>query len=170
VYRWWERDTNGKPVRKKLQIGDADAYPTESSAHAAADALRLTINNLDTGLQHLQKMTVRALWELSDVKHSFRSTTFKNPQTSAVVEAVVKVGIQRPLLDFQEWWESPGFGLFHHAAFSTAFGPPRFRNFAQLTSPFSASFAWLQARVPILLGLLHAVTRDIQLQDHAVMH
>ena len=63
VYRWWERDTNGKPVRKKVQIGDADAYSTESAAQAAADALRLTINNLDTALQRCQKLTVAALWE-----------------------------------------------------------------------------------------------------------
>jgi len=45
VYRWWEKDINGKPVRRKLQIGSAEQYPTESVAQAAADALRLTINN-----------------------------------------------------------------------------------------------------------------------------
>jgi hypothetical protein len=43
VYRWWERDINGKPVRRKLQIGSSTQYSTESAAQAAADALRLTI-------------------------------------------------------------------------------------------------------------------------------
>jgi hypothetical protein len=30
VYRWWEKDIDGEPVRRKLQIGDAIEYPTES--------------------------------------------------------------------------------------------------------------------------------------------
>src|SRR5215469_6234931 len=58
---------------------------------------------------------------LSGVKHSFHSTTIKNPQVLVAVEAVEKVGIQRLMLDFQDRWESPGFGLFHRASFSTAF-------------------------------------------------
>jgi len=48
VYRWWEKDINGKPVRRKLQIGSSEQYPTESAAQAAADALRLTITILPT--------------------------------------------------------------------------------------------------------------------------
>src|ERR1700694_4760101 len=34
----------------------------------------------------------------------------------------------------------------------------------------TSSFCGLQASVPILLGLFHAVTRDVQFQDHAVMY
>jgi integrase len=62
VYRWWEEDINGKLLHRKLQIGDVETYPSESAAHAAADALRLTINN---GSKHksLQRTTIRVLWE-----------------------------------------------------------------------------------------------------------
>src|SRR6266404_3197828 len=45
VYRWWEKDINGKPVRRKEQLGTLERYPTESAAQGATDALRLTINN-----------------------------------------------------------------------------------------------------------------------------
>ena len=41
----------------------------------------------------------------------------------AVVEAVGKVDFQLPLLDFQAKWESPAFGLFRGASFSTALLP-----------------------------------------------
>jgi len=62
VYRWWEEDINGKLLHRKLQIGDVETYPNESAAHAAADALRLTINN---GSKHksLQRTTISILWE-----------------------------------------------------------------------------------------------------------
>lgn len=62
VYRWWEEDINGKLLHRKLQIGDVETYPSESAAHAAADALRLTINN---GCKHksLQRATINTLWE-----------------------------------------------------------------------------------------------------------
>ena len=62
VYRWWEEDINGKLLHRKLQIGDVETYPNESAAHAAADALRLTIN---TGSKHksLQRTTISILWE-----------------------------------------------------------------------------------------------------------
>lgn len=62
VYRWWEKDINGKPIRRKLQIGSSVQYPTESVAQAGADALRLTINNL-LNRQKLRQTTVRILWE-----------------------------------------------------------------------------------------------------------
>ena len=45
VYRWWEKDINGKRTRRKVQIGTLEQYPNESKAQAAADALRLTINH-----------------------------------------------------------------------------------------------------------------------------
>jgi len=62
VYRWWEKDIRGKPVRRKLQIGGVREYSTESSAQAAADAIRLNINNHSTR-NILNKATVRTLWE-----------------------------------------------------------------------------------------------------------
>src|SRR5437899_4313380 len=62
VYRWWEKDINGKPVRRKLQIGSSVQYSTESAAQAAADALRLTINN-PSYRRSLRQTTVNILWE-----------------------------------------------------------------------------------------------------------
>ena len=62
VYRWWEADINGKPVRRKLQIGSSEQYATESAAQAAADALRLTINN-PSSRRSLRRTTVDILWE-----------------------------------------------------------------------------------------------------------
>ena len=62
VYRWWEKDINGKPVRRKLQIGSLEQYPTESVAQAAADALRLTINN-PSNRRNLRQTIVNILWE-----------------------------------------------------------------------------------------------------------
>src|SRR5205807_4075021 len=44
VYRWWEKDTAGKSVRRKAQLGNLEEYPNESRAQSAADSLRLTIN------------------------------------------------------------------------------------------------------------------------------
>ena len=61
VYRWWEKDINGKPVRRKLQIGSSEQYPTESAAQAAADALRLTINN-PSNRRNIRQTTVNILW------------------------------------------------------------------------------------------------------------
>ena len=62
VYRWWEKDIKGKSVRRKFQVGHCRQYPTESAAQAAADALRLTINN-QSGRKSLRKTTVNTLWE-----------------------------------------------------------------------------------------------------------
>jgi len=62
VYRWWEKDISGKPVRRKLQVGTVERYSTQSSAQAAADSIRLTINNRSTH-KILQKTTVSTLWE-----------------------------------------------------------------------------------------------------------
>jgi hypothetical protein len=47
----------------------------------------------------------------------------KSEKETAAVGAVVKVEIPLPLRDFQAEWESPDFGLFHAAAFSTALLP-----------------------------------------------
>ena len=66
VYRWWERDINGKLIRRKLQVGGLERYPSESAAQSAADALRLTINN-QSKRQNLRRTTVNTLWE-----HYFR--------------------------------------------------------------------------------------------------
>jgi integrase len=61
VYRWWEQNIHGKIVHRKAQLGDVEQYPTESSAQAAADALRLTINNSDQVSAH--GTTVTILWK-----------------------------------------------------------------------------------------------------------
>ena len=45
-----------------MQLGGLDRYPNESTACAAADALRLTINN-QSKRKNLQKTTVNTLWE-----------------------------------------------------------------------------------------------------------
>ena len=60
VYRWWEKDTEGKPIRRKGQLGTLDEYPNESRAQAAADALRLTINE-ETPRQQLKEITIATL-------------------------------------------------------------------------------------------------------------
>ena len=62
VYRWWEEDIEGKLVHRKLRIGDVETYPNESAAHAAADALRLTINNRCNHTS-LQRTTINTVWE-----------------------------------------------------------------------------------------------------------
>jgi len=62
VYRWWENDITGKPIRRKVQLGSLERYPNESAACAAADALRLTINN-HSARKNLQKTTLNTLWE-----------------------------------------------------------------------------------------------------------
>jgi integrase len=60
VYRWWEKDTEGKPIRRKAQLGNLDEYPNGSKAQAAADALRLTINE-QTPRQQLKEITIATL-------------------------------------------------------------------------------------------------------------
>ncbi len=62
VYRWWEEDINGKLLHRKIRVGDVKKYPTESAVHAAADALRLTINNRCEH-QNLRRTTINTLWE-----------------------------------------------------------------------------------------------------------
>jgi len=62
VYRWWEEDIDGKLLHRKLRIGDVETYPSESAAHAAADALRLTINNR-CNHRSLQRTTINTVWE-----------------------------------------------------------------------------------------------------------
>lgn len=60
VYRWWQKDINGKPVRRKVQLGNLEQYPNESRAQAAADALRLTINE-KTPRQRLKEISIATL-------------------------------------------------------------------------------------------------------------
>jgi integrase len=62
VYRWREKDIDGKPVRRKVQIGSQEEYASESTAQAAADALRLTINN-NSNRTGVSRTTVNTLWE-----------------------------------------------------------------------------------------------------------
>ena len=49
-------------MHRKAQVGDVKKYPTESAAHAAADALRLTINN-QCAHRSLRRTTNNTLWE-----------------------------------------------------------------------------------------------------------
>lgn len=60
VYRWWEKNTEGKPVRRKAQLGSLEEFPTESRAQAAADSLRLTINE-QTPRSQLKEITITTL-------------------------------------------------------------------------------------------------------------
>lgn len=60
VYRWWEKDTQGRPVRRKAQLGSLEEYPNQSNAQAAADAIRLTINDR-TLRQRLKELTIATL-------------------------------------------------------------------------------------------------------------
>lgn len=62
VYRWWEEGIDGELLHRKQRIGDVETYPSESTAQAAADALRLTINNQ---CQHtnLKRATMSTLWK-----------------------------------------------------------------------------------------------------------
>src|SRR5271166_1342785 len=62
VYRWWEKDINGKPVRRKVQLGTLEQFPNESRAQAAADALRLTINH-QSKRNDLRNTIVNILWD-----------------------------------------------------------------------------------------------------------
>src|SRR5947208_12932728 len=34
VYRWWENDITGKPIRRKVQLGCLERYPNESAARS----------------------------------------------------------------------------------------------------------------------------------------
>ena len=53
---------NGKPIRRKVQLGTLEQYPNESKAQAAADALRLTINH-QSKWNDLRNTIVNILWE-----------------------------------------------------------------------------------------------------------
>ncbi len=85
VYRWWEKDIDGKCVRRKLQVGDASEFPTESVAQAAADALRLTINN-HSQRKALHRTTVTTLWE----HYTSEELPLKEVSTQDVYTIVVK--------------------------------------------------------------------------------
>jgi|GEM_PF-293247 len=85
VYRWREKDIDGKSVRRKLQIGDAKEYPTESAAQAAADALRLTINNTLPTQQPSQNNGQHSLGALP-----VRGTSFKGSLNPRCIRALCK--------------------------------------------------------------------------------
>lgn len=44
IFRWREKDVNGKRVRRKVTLGTVKQYPTEAGALRAAEGLRITIN------------------------------------------------------------------------------------------------------------------------------
>ncbi len=54
--------TKARTLHRKIQVGDVKKYPTESAVHAAADALRLTINNRCEH-RNLRRTTINTLWE-----------------------------------------------------------------------------------------------------------
>jgi integrase len=84
VYRWWEK-VNGKPVRRKLQVGTLKQYPTESAAHAAVDAPRLTINT-QSGRNSRNRTTLTTLWQ----HYSSEELPLKEISTQDVYTVVVK--------------------------------------------------------------------------------
>jgi integrase len=84
VYRWWEK-VNGKPVRRKLQVGTLEQYPTESAAQAAADAPRLTINT-QSGRNSRSRTTLTTLWQ----HYSSEELPLKEISTQDVYTIVVK--------------------------------------------------------------------------------
>jgi integrase len=84
VYRWWEK-IDGKSIRRKLHVGTLKQYHTESGAHAAADALRLTINT-QSGRNHLSGTTVQTLWE----HYSTEELPLKEISTQDIYTIVVK--------------------------------------------------------------------------------
>ncbi len=83
VYRWWEK-VNGKPVRRKLQVGTLKQYPTESAAQAAVDAPRLTINTQSGKSRN--RTTLTTLWE----HYSSEELPLKEISTQDVYTVVVK--------------------------------------------------------------------------------
>ncbi len=85
VYRWWEKGIDGSSVRRKTRIGDASEYPTESVAQAAADSLRLTINN-HSQRNSLRRTTVTTLWE----HYTAEELPLKEVSTQDVYTIVVK--------------------------------------------------------------------------------
>jgi hypothetical protein len=68
VYRWWDTGATGKHIYRKYQVGDVIEYPNESSAKAAVDAIRLTINS-HSGHNGTSRMTVQSLWEHAPLLH-----------------------------------------------------------------------------------------------------
>ena len=45
VYRWRERDPQGKRVRKSIVLGTTEKYPTKAQALKAAEGNRLQVNS-----------------------------------------------------------------------------------------------------------------------------
>lgn len=84
VYRWWDK-VDGKSIRRKVQVGTLEQYHTQSTAHAAADALRLTINT-QSGRNYLSGRTVHTLWE----HYSAEELPLKEISTQDIYAVVVK--------------------------------------------------------------------------------
>ena len=61
-FRWREVQIDGSIRRKNIVIGTLEAYPNESAAQAAVDALRLEINQ-PTPQQALRNITLDTLIE-----------------------------------------------------------------------------------------------------------
>jgi 2-methylcitrate dehydratase PrpD len=57
-----EKNTEGKPVRRKTQLESLEEYPNESRAQAAADAFQETINIPPR--QQLEEITVETLFNI----------------------------------------------------------------------------------------------------------
>lgn len=62
MFRWYETQPDGTKRYRKTMLGSVEEYKTETEAQAAADALRLTIND-QTPRQQLRAIGFEALIE-----------------------------------------------------------------------------------------------------------
>jgi len=62
VFRWYGTGTDGARVRRKAVLGTVEQYPSESSAQAAADALRININQ-ESPRFRTDPVSVETLWQ-----------------------------------------------------------------------------------------------------------
>jgi integrase len=61
VFRWYETQVDGLRVRRKAVLGTVEQYPSESAAQAAADALRININQ-ESPRRRTEPISVETLW------------------------------------------------------------------------------------------------------------
>lgn len=117
VYRWWEIDTEGKPIRRKAQLGNLDEYPNESRAQSAADALRLTINE-QTPRERLKEITIATLVQ-HDREHEMPDVFSKNRPAIGTVceheEGRKSYSTQETYEGYLKKWIGPRWGSYRLA-------------------------------------------------------